>query len=142
MIGKSGKKTPKEDSVNLAADTSTRLAMERNYMASDRTLMAWVRTSLSMISFGFTLGKLGQVLQDVSIKRLVGGTRTVSIEQLAYFLVIIGTVALLGATIQHWNRMRELHAMGLRHRYSITLLVSLVLVAVGAFAFTALVLAL
>jgi putative membrane protein len=142
MNEKTGKKTPKEDSANLAADTSTRLAMERNYMASDRTLMAWVRTSLSMISFGFTLGKLGQVLHDVTLQRLIGGTRTVSIEQLAYFLVIIGTVALLGASFQHWNRMRELRAMGLRHRYSITLFVSVILVAVGTFAFTALVLAL
>jgi putative membrane protein len=40
----------------------TDLAMERNYLAADRTLMAWMRTSLSMISFGFTIGKLRQVM--------------------------------------------------------------------------------
>jgi hypothetical protein len=31
------------------------LALDRTRMASERTLMAWVRTALSMISFGFTI---------------------------------------------------------------------------------------
>ena len=30
----------------------------RTIMAADRTLMAWVRTSLSMLSFGFTIYKV------------------------------------------------------------------------------------
>jgi len=32
-------------------------------MAADRSLMAWVRTGLSMISFGFTVYKLLQAAQ-------------------------------------------------------------------------------
>ena len=31
-------------------------------MAADRTLMAWIRTTLSMISFGFTIYKFLQAM--------------------------------------------------------------------------------
>jgi putative membrane protein len=120
----------------------TDLSLERSYLASERTLMAWVRTSLSMITFGFTIGKLGQVLHDINIKRIMGNIRTVSIEQLAYFLVILGTTALLGASLQHMLRVHELYKMGgLRRQFSITFIVALLLVAVGVFALTSLVLA-
>jgi uncharacterized membrane protein YidH (DUF202 family) len=42
------------------------LALDRTRMAAKRTLMAWVRTALSMISFGFTIYKFLQVLQEQS----------------------------------------------------------------------------
>jgi len=34
------------------------MAVERSFLAFERTLMAWLRTSLSMMSFGFTLVKI------------------------------------------------------------------------------------
>jgi putative membrane protein len=132
-------KIPQDTGTRLAHER-TDLAMDRNYMASERTLMAWVRTSLSMISFGFTIGKLGKVLENIQFRGPLGNIRTVSIESLAYYLVILGTVALLGATIQHWRRVRELRAMGLPYRFSITIVVALSLAALGGFALTSLVL--
>ena len=129
----------KPDTSTQLAEERTDLAMERTYLADERTLMAWIRTSLSMISFGFTIGKLGSVLKSVEVKGLLGNVRTLSIQDLAYFLVILGTGALLGALIQYWFRVRKLH-MGLSRRLSVTFVVALLLVAVGAFALTSLVL--
>ena len=40
-----------------ALDTGTRLALDRTHLAHERTLMAWVRTATSLISFGFTIYK-------------------------------------------------------------------------------------
>ena len=37
------------------------LARERNREAADRTLLAWIRTSLAMISLGFAIERVGQV---------------------------------------------------------------------------------
>jgi putative membrane protein len=130
------------DVATRLAHQRTDLAMERNYLAADRTLMAWIRTALSMISFGFTIGKLGQVLHEVNVKGVLGRTRTMSIENIAYFLVILGTVALLMAAIQHWFRMRDLYKLGLRHQVSISFVVALLLIAVGGFALSSLILAL
>lgn len=120
----------------------TDLAIDRSYLAIERTLMAWIRTSLSMISFGFTIGKLGQVLKDLEIKGPMGRVRTVSIEEIAHFLVLLGTAALIGAAVQHRIRTRELYAMGLRRQVSITSLVAIILSAVGGFALASLILAL
>jgi putative membrane protein len=124
------------------AQERTDLAMDRNMLAAERTLMAWIRTSLSMISFGFTIGKLGQVLHEVNVKGVLGRVRSVSVENIAYFLVILGTGALVGASLQHWHRMRELRAMGLRRQLSITLLVAILLSVLGGFTLGALILAL
>jgi putative membrane protein len=127
-------------------DTSTRLSydrtnlsLDRTYMATERTLQAWIRTTLSMISFGFTIGKLGEVLQDVEVKGPFLA-RTVSIMGIAYFLVTLGTFALLGAIVQHGLAVRELRARGLEGRISIAAIVAILLVIIGGFAFTALVL--
>jgi putative membrane protein len=128
-------------STNLAYQR-TDLALDRNYLAAERTLMGWVRTALSMISFGFTIGKLGQVMDSVNTKGIFGGSRTLSIESIAYFLVILGTGALLGAALQYRHRVHELYRMGLSRQFSIAFTISLLLAAVGGFAFTALVMAL
>ena len=150
-IGQMNEETPKQvsDPQSNKADVGTQLAhqrtdmaMDRNYLAGERTLMAWIRTSLSMISFGFTIGKLGKVLQDIEYKGLLGNTRTVSTQTLAYSLVVLGTVALLVAALQHWRRVRDLRAMGLGHQFSITFIVALFLAAVGGFALSSLVMAL
>jgi len=123
-------------------DVATNLAMDRNYMAAERTLMAWIRTALSMISFGFTIGKLGQVISSVEVKSLVlGHTRMIGVESIAYFLVILGTVALLMATIQHRVRMHQLYEMGLRRQVSTSFVVASLLIVVGGFAMTSLVMA-
>jgi putative membrane protein len=124
------------------AHQRTDLAMERNRLAAERTLMGWIRTALSMISFGFTIGKLGEVLHDVEVKGIFRPNHMISVERIAYFLVSLGTIALFAASLQHWRRMRELYAMGLRRQLSIPFIVALLLTAVGGFAFTALLLAL
>ena len=138
-----------EDQERSGADVSTQLAQERtdlavdrSYLASDRTLMAWIRTSLSMISFGFTIGKLANVLADVRFTGPLGRIRTVSIEGLAYALLLIGTVALLAAALQHHRRVEALYAMGLQRQFSISFVVALFLTAVGGFALASLVMSL
>ncbi len=127
-----------------ATDASTRLAhqrtsmaIERTYWAAERTLMGWIRTALSMISFGFTIGKLGETLKDIRVTGL-GGMQMVGIDSIAYFLVILGTGALLAAAVQYSRRVHELLEHGLRRQPSIAFWVALVLSVMGIFAFSTL----
>ncbi len=43
-------------------DAATRLAVQRTRLAEERTLMAWIRTSTSLIAFGFTIFKFFEYL--------------------------------------------------------------------------------
>ena len=129
-----------KSSTDLAHDR-TNLALKRSYFAAERTLQAWIRTALSLISFGFTLGKLGQAIQDVEMKGLFI-EHTLSIRSLAYFLVVLGTVSLAWATVQHALDLRDLRAAGIQHRTSIAAIVAIVLTVIGGLALTALVLGL
>ena len=50
---------------SAAALTTTELARERNREAADRTLLAWIRTSLAMTSLGFGIERFGQAAVDL-----------------------------------------------------------------------------
>ena len=81
------------------------LAIDRTRMAAERNLMAWVRTSLSMIAFGFTLYKFLQVMQEQSTVPVL---RPQAPRNVGLTLVGIGTFAIIVACVQHWNYVRKL----------------------------------
>jgi putative membrane protein len=138
--GKTGKRT--DDVSTGLAYQRTDLALDRNRLAAERTLMGWIRTALSMISFGFTIGKLGQVIDSVNMKGILGNPHMMSVETIAYFLVILGTLSLFGAALQYVHRMYKLKTMGLQNEFSIAFVVAILLTLVGGFALSALVTAL
>ncbi|MCD1295106.1 hypothetical protein CUJ83_08860 [Methanocella sp. CWC-04] len=88
------------------ADISTDLAYERTRFAADRTLMAWIRTSLSMISFGFTIYKFFQYLRESNV--LSGELVYHGPRNLGLTLVILGTVFLLFAIAEYFLFQRRL----------------------------------
>ena len=51
------------DTKQTGINSTTELARVRTREAADRTLMAWIRTSLSLIGFGFTANKVLGVLE-------------------------------------------------------------------------------
>jgi len=81
------------------------LALERTRMAADRTLMGWIRTALSMISFGFTIFKFLESMQQQGITPL---KRTHGARDVGLALIGIGLFALIIACIQHWQFIKKL----------------------------------
>jgi putative membrane protein len=67
--------------------------------------MAWVRTSTSLISFGFTIYKFFQYLQEQqrAPREGLSGPR-----QYGTLMISIGIIALVLATLQHRRDMLEL----------------------------------
>jgi putative membrane protein len=75
-------------------------------MAAERTLMAWTRTSLSLISFGFGLYKfLKSVLQKPLASQVL---RNDSPRNAGLALIVIGILPLTLACLQHWVYKRKL----------------------------------
>ena len=108
----------------LTLPDATRLAVDRTRMAADRTLLAWVRTSTSLISFGFTIYKFFQYLRE-SQKVEPGGL--LGPRGFALLMIGIGVVVLVVATLQHRRDMQELRLQYGHVRYSLaTLLASLI----------------
>jgi putative membrane protein len=127
---------PKDRSTQLAIER-TDLAVHRNAMAAERTLMAWIRTALSMISFGFTIGKLGEVLASAKVTMAFG--RESDVKHVAYFLVVLGTSSLIMAIVQNRIEVAGLVRMGLKRRPNLALFVAVLLSLIGLLAFTDLV---
>jgi putative membrane protein len=125
------------DRSRRVADSGNDLALERTLMAAERTLMAWVRTSLALISFGFTLGKLGDVLR--SVKVTLWRDHTTDIIGVAYYLVVIGTVALVLAAVQNRVEVAALSRQGLARRPSLAFVIAILMSLLGLFVFTDLV---
>lgn len=79
----------------------------RTVLAADRTLMAWIRTSLSMLSFGFTIYKFLQGLADHGQI-----AQTSSPQHIGLFLVGAGTVAMLLGTFSYWGTLLDIGRAG------------------------------
>jgi putative membrane protein len=101
--------------------TQQELALERTRIAHERTLMAWIRTSMSMVSFGFTINELFGFLGEASGRgALVGaGPRSLGLG-----LIALGTVALILASVQHAVSLRHLDTPGRSSQRSLALVIA------------------
>lgn len=82
------------------------LGLDRTRMAAERTLMAWLRTSLSMISFGFTIYKFLQAIHEQNTMSVL---RSHTPRNVGLSLIGIGTFALIIACFQHVKYLRKLN---------------------------------
>ncbi|WP_395398086.1 DUF202 domain-containing protein [Novosphingobium sp. BL-8A] len=83
------------------------LGATRTVLAADRTLMAWIRTSLSMLSFGFTIYKFLQGLAD---NHQIA--KTDSPQHVGMFLAATGTAAMVLGTLSYWTTLRDVARTG------------------------------
>jgi putative membrane protein len=96
-----------DDPENGAATSlANELARERNREAADRTLLAWIRTSLAMISLGFGIERLGQAA--LSLDGRGGGFTTTKTLFFGAALIALGVLATCAAM---WEHRRMLDAI-------------------------------
>ena len=120
----------------VVSTTSTDLAVDRTRLAHDRTLMAWVRTSASLISFGFTIYKFFQYMKD---QGQPVHERAFGPPQFALFLIAIGLISLVLATIQHRHEMKAMRAHYAHVPYSMATVVGGLVAILGVVTFAAVV---
>jgi putative membrane protein len=109
--------------------TGPGLGAMRTMMAADRTLMAWIRTSLSMYSFGYTIYKVLQEVNEVGDVVL----QDTAPRRAGMLLSVAGTAALIMGIIEYSATLRLL-----RRSYSFplsrpSLIMALIMAAAGMF---------
>jgi putative membrane protein len=82
-----------------AAGLSNELARERNREAADRTLLAWIRTSLAMISLGFGIERLGQAA--LSFNGRFADLSSLKTRVFGASLIVLGMAATIAGMWEH-----------------------------------------
>jgi putative membrane protein len=115
------------------APSSRNLGFERTRMSSDRTLMAWIRTCVSMISFGFSIYKFFIYLRESGF--ISGTLHMYGPRNLGLALVVLGTLLMGFAAVEYFFFQRSLsRQFNRKFRVSTVLIASLLISVVGILA--------
>ena len=116
---------------NNPTSLANELARERNREAADRTLLAWIRTSLALISFGFGIERLGQAAIELDGK--LAGFSAIRTRIGGAVLVALGVAATLAGMWEHRRMLQAIASDDYRYadRPPIARYMAMALVAVG-----------
>jgi putative membrane protein len=118
---------------------SNELAKERTREAADRTLMAWIRTCLSLIGFGFGIAKFRDILVEGGvIRRTAEYFNSTLIFGLSF--IFLGILGLLAAVIQHWRILQHIKFENFQYTgfRPVVMITAILLLLIGIFAFISL----
>lgn len=117
------------------------LARERSRQATERTLMAWVRTALALIGFGFGIAQFRDLVgQAGGAGRPLEQVNSAFIFGLSF--IILGIAGLSAATYQHWRILEQIK----QNRFDYTgfrplvLIAAILLIIIGLFGLVVIVL--
>lgn len=115
---------------------NTELAKERNRAAAERTLMAWIRTCLALISFGFGVDRIVTALQRSSIYGYIDDPLHLT-RILGLSFIGIGTSAIVLAALEHRKELRHIQRDDYIYhpRSSLAFTVAISISVTGLFAF-------
>lgn len=78
----------------------------RVQLATERTLLAWVRTGLALMAFGFVVARFSLILHSLGIK--TNPIVTFAATLIGIFMVLLGVVANAGSSLHYRNYFRDL----------------------------------
>ncbi|HSQ62847.1 MAG TPA: DUF202 domain-containing protein [Polyangiaceae bacterium] len=106
----------------------------KTYLAEDRTFLAWIRSGIAMMGFGFVVARFGLFLRQLEAMRSGSPVQTTAFSViLGTLLIVSGVMVTLVASVQYVGRIRSLQR-GVPTRLApskLALAVALVLSAAG-----------
>lgn len=112
--------------LHIAPALPTDMGTMRTIMAADRTLMAWIRTSLSMLSFGFTIYKF---LEGAAQQNML--PRSGTPQDVGLFLAGVGTLSMILGVFSYWATLKDLRRTEQFRLGRPTLLISAIMTLAG-----------
>ncbi len=101
--------TEHNETVITPKDLRLPAALVRTALSSEQTLMSWIRTSLSLLAFGFSITQFFYYLEQ----RKEGVQISAGPRRMGFALVCVGIVVLLMAMVEHVLRLRKIKKQGL-----------------------------
>ena len=81
----------------------------RNRFAGERTLLAWIRTGLSLMGFGFVVARFGLFLREMSAVESRRPASTGLSVWIGTALVVLGVAVNFSAAVEHRRFLRRLN---------------------------------
>jgi uncharacterized membrane protein YidH (DUF202 family) len=104
-------------------------ALYRTALSSEQSLMSWIRTSVSLLTLGFTITQIFNYLD----KQHEGLHVSAGPRSLGLALIWVGIIALVLGMIEHVHRLRRMREQGLKRisQYLLPLGSAAVLLVIG-----------
>jgi putative membrane protein len=99
----------------------------RDHLANSRTLLAWVRTALTIMGFGFVVAKFGLLLPGTFIHGHAHLFSTVA----GTILMLVGSVCLIAGTVSFISVTHDIQAGRVRFNPAIHIMLAVFVVLVG-----------
>ncbi len=114
---------------------SVRVRNRRVHMANERTFLAWIRTSIGIMAFGFVVEKFALFIKQISYflgKEVVAPSRGYS-SIFGIFLVGLGTLMGVLAFIRYKKVERQIDEDTYQPSLILDILLTLSILAIGVF---------
>ena len=117
----------------------------RVHMANERTFLAWIRTSIGLMAFGFVVEKFSIFIRQVAYFLQSNGVHTGALGRLpvtppsgyssalGILLVALGTLMSLLAFIRYKKVERQIDEDNFRPSFILDIMITLTILAVGIF---------
>src|SRR5471030_2282134 len=81
-----------------------------DYLAAERTLLAWIRTGITLMGFGFVVARFGLFLRALSAMGNLPLRPGIGSPWIGSTLVALGVAVNLYGTVAHWQRVKQMKA--------------------------------
>jgi putative membrane protein len=80
-----------------------------DYLAAERTLLAWIRTGLSLMGFGFVVARFGLFLQQLQVTRVAETPVSYGLSLwFGTFLIVVGVAVNVSSAVHHARLVKAL----------------------------------